>query len=526
MDLKFKTRFDTRSHFDRFKVGKLVPVHAVPVRTQEGGVLSQSLRLELDPIPGRLITPLRAEVHVVYVPVQAIDAIDNPEGDYVGVTEVTRIRAMSGNPLYALENDNEIAKRCNVTPASIGGVKKVCPSIRLAHAAAVNALRRRVYVDAQLVDKTLTAITPALLSSTILQRLDGVLDPDDRINGRIAFQLPERDLRVKGIGRVTAASPNVAAHTVRETGGESVTYPAVYWAGASSPNNVHVRADYDGASYAPAIFAEFKDVATDGLSVADFYKAEMKEKFVRDMRDMIEANPQYGRDMVLRAVHGLMVDTGKTPIVLHHEVVEFGGGIVKAMDALGIEEDTMRSDRVVEIGYSLPVPRTELGGVIMTFVSVKPDEVIPAQPHPVAAAPWVADNFMADELQVDPVPVKFRELDANVASGSEETVAFYTGLNALHRNYQSYGISRRLDPELIDNKMMIYQLQIPLSVSPSNVLYPDDFTQHIFADSAAEVVGAFVNSSFVCRTPKVFGPSPVELVDIVDEEDLFEEEEV
>jgi len=525
MQLEFKTRYDTRGLFDRFKVGKLVPVKAVPVRTQEGGVLSQSIRLELSQIPGRLITPIRAEVHVVYVPVQALEAIHDPEGDYVGVTEVTRQRALSGNPLYDLEEEGEISKRCDIRPRSVGGVKMVCPSIRYAHAAAINHLRRRVYVDASLVDKTLTAVTPALLSSTILQRLGGVLDPDPRINGQISFELPEKDLRIKGIGRLAGAATNQTNVGVRESGGVVDTYPTGYWAGASSPNNISIRSEVVGGVSGPAIYAEFKDVASDGLSVADFYRAEMKDSFVRSMREMIEKNPQYGRDMVLRAVHGLSVDTGKTPIVLHHEVQEFGGALMKATDQLGIIDDTMRSDGEVEIAYTIPVPRTELGGVIMTFVTVKPDEVIPSQPHPLAAAPWVADNFTADKLVVHPVPVTMRELDSDVASGSETTIAMYTGLNGLHRNYQSYGISRRLDPELIDNKMLMYQLQIPMSVTPDNVLYPDDFTQHIFADTEAEVVGAFVNSAFVCRTPRVFGPSPVEMVDIVDDEDLFEEEE-
>jgi len=141
------------------------------------------------------------------------------------------------------------------------------------------------------------------------------------------------------------------------------------------------------------------------------------------------------------------------------------------------------------------------------------------------AREWVARNFVADELQLDPVPVTKRMLDNNILSVEENDVAFYTGLNALARNYQSYGISRRLDPELISNKMLIYQLRIPMSVTPDNINYPEDFQQHIFADPTAEVVACFKQSAFRGTTPIVFGPTPRETVEIIDAEDIFEETE-
>ncbi|WP_334193565.1 hypothetical protein [Pararhodobacter sp.] len=520
--MKLKPRFDTRAQFDTFKLGKLVPVHAEKLETGESGVLSQNIRLELAPIPGRLITPIHAEVHVVYVPAQAIDAVHDPEADYVGVTEVMKQRYMTENPLYDLEEEGEISMRCDVEPTPIGGDLMVCPSVRYAYIAAVNRLRLGLYNKATLLDNTVTSIVPALLSSTILQRLDGVLDPDDRINGQIAFDLPEANLRIKGIGAAAGAA-NSTSVAVTETGGGAQTYAAARWLGTTSPNNLF--AEMEAGTNVPKIFAEFAGVQSEGISFTDFYAAQSKDRFVRMMDEMIKANPEYGEEMVLRAVHGLTVDTGKTPMVLHHEKRTFGGGVAKATDKVGIQNDTMRSDALVDLSYTIPIPRTELGGVVITLVTVKPDEVIPNQPHPLMAREWVARNFVADELQLDPVPVTKRMLDNNILSVEENDVAFYTGLNALARNYQSYGISRRLDPELISNKMLIYQLRIPMSVTPDNINYPEDFQQHIFADPTAEVVACFKQSAFRGTTPIVFGPTPRETVEIIDAEDIFEETE-
>ena len=126
-------RRESRTLVGRFRGGKLAPVMAVPVRGNEGGLLSQSITYELDPIAGRMITPITAEVIAVFVPVQAIDAIKDPAAQYAGMTEVLRQKLLSGAPLFTLEAESEISKRCGVNPRSIGGVKMVNQMVRLAH---------------------------------------------------------------------------------------------------------------------------------------------------------------------------------------------------------------------------------------------------------------------------------------------------------------------------------------------------------------------------------------------------------
>ena len=193
-------RRENRTLVGRFRGGKLAPVMAVPVRGNEGGLLSQSITLELDPIAGRMITPITAELISVFVPIQAIDALKDPAAAYAGMSEVIRAKLLTGNPLFGLETEGEISKRCGVNPRSMGGVKKVNEAVRIGHNAAVNYLRQRKYVKAVTLLHSNTAITPALISQTVLERLNGVLDPDDHINGAVQLDIPSMQLPVTGIG--------------------------------------------------------------------------------------------------------------------------------------------------------------------------------------------------------------------------------------------------------------------------------------------------------------------------------------
>lgn len=516
-------RRESRTLVGRFRGGKLAPVMAVPVRGNEGGILSQSITMELDPIAGRMITPITGEVVAVFVPVQAADAIKDPDAAYAGMTEVLREKLLTGNPLFGLEDESEISKRCGVNPRSIGGQKKVNEVVRLAHNAAVNYLRQRKYVKAVLVPATNLAVTPALLGSTVLDRLNGVLDPDDRINGIVNLELPSMNLPVSGIGSdATGTTAAVQNATVRETG-----RTAVYNKSFSAGTNFRFRMTDDTTQLAnavPAIFAQLNGAQVGGVSLTDFYNAERMDELTRTMRQIVDDNPEYGEEMVLRWAHGLSVDAGRTPFVIHEERRLFGRAIVGATDSAGVQGEVMRSDMMLALDFTVPIPRTELGGVVVTFAVLKPDETLSAQPHPILSDVWGIDNFVADELALDPVPVTVRELDSNAAAGQEATVAFYSGLNALKQTYVHYGLARQLDPATVEHKTAVWQLEIPMSVTPENILYPETLAHYPFADQLAEVCTYTVASQVTMQTPMIFGPTPVEQLAIIDAENLFEEE--
>src|SRR5699024_8039505 len=110
-------------------------------------------------------------------------------------------------------------------------------------------------------------------------------------------------------------------------------------------------------------------------------------------------------------------------------------------------------------------------------------------------------------------------------AGQEATVSMYTGLNALKQTYVHYGLSRQLDPTTVEHKTAVWQLQIPMSVTPDNILYPEDLDHYPFADQQAEVCTYTIASNVVMQTPMIYGPTPVEELAILDEENIFEQDE-
>jgi hypothetical protein len=336
------------------------------------------------------------------------------------MTEVLRQKLLSGNPLFGLETEGEITKRCGVVPASQGGVKKTCEITRLAHNAAVNHLRLRKYHKAALLPHTNTAVTPALLSSTVLERFNGVLDPDDRINGQVSLQLPNLILPLSGVVAENEAAATLSTMNPDGTFSAPAAGTTAVWA-------------LSKASPYP-IGALFNNVFAGNLSLDQFYNAQTMDGFTRTMGEMVEADPIHGEENVLRWAHGLSLDQARDPFVIHEQRQQFGRQIVPAMDATGVANDTMRSDYMMQMNFTVPVPKTELGGMIITFLCVKPEETLASQPHPILSEPWGLDNFVADELALDPVPVTYRELDSGCRR-LENTIAFYTGLNAMKQNY-------------------------------------------------------------------------------------------
>lgn len=518
-------RRESVTELGRFRGGILRPVMAVPVRPSEGGMVSQSITLELDPIAGRLITPITAELVAVFVPVQAIDEIKDPAAAYAGMTEVVREKLLTGNPLFVSEAEGDLSKAMAIMPRSVGGVKKVNEAIRLAHNVAVNHLRRLRYIKAVQLLHSNTAITPAILSSTILQRMNGVLDPDDRINGIVQLDIPNMILPVGGIS--AWGTPGTAENPAAGTAMRGVTAAEDYTSTtanttATRNSGVALKMTGSGATSRPDVNALLNGATAGNVSLTDFYNAEYMDRLTRTMEQIATENPEHGQEMILRWAHGLSVDMGKVPVVISQQTRQFGRNIVGATDTTGIQNETIRSDMALQMGFSVPIPKTELGGIIVTFCTVKPDETIATQPHPIASDVWGLDNFVADEMALDPVPVTFRDLDANVAVGSEATVAFYTGKNSLKSLYVRYGLNRLLNPTTVANKSAVWQLDVPLSVTPSTVLYPETLSHYPFADQLAEVVTYVIASNVTLPTPMIVGPSPVETLEVINTNDIFE----
>lgn len=499
------------------KTQRLTPVMAMLVEGSEGGMISENIMIELDPIPGRLLTPITAEMHCVFVPMQDIDALLDPQAQYAGMTEVVREKLLTGNALFPAEADNEIAQRCGIIPQQVNGGKKLNRMVRVGHNCAVNFLRRRLHKDAALLGHANASVTPALLSETILDRFNGVLDPDDRINGAVQLRLPQMTLPVSGVTQLNNSNPGTFSTFNTSSDGDirignAANNQVIFKRNAGNP----AGADLD-------ITATLNAVTAGNVSLSDFYNAETMDKLTRTMGQIMEQNPQYGQEMILRWAHGLSVDPGRVPFMLAFQRKIFSMNMVSAMDTAGVNNETIRSDMSCMFNFSVPIPKTELGGMIYVFLSVKPDETVASQPHPILRDNYGLRNHVADQLALDPVPVTMRQLDANVLEANENTVAFYTGLNELARNYTHYGFGRNVDLSQLTNKMAIWQLQLPLSVTPTTILHPQPPDQSIFAVTTGNPVRYTCAHSAMVLTPITYGPSPVETLPIIDSADIFED---
>lgn len=525
------SRLELRNPVGKVKAAKLCPIMATPFIAGEGGLIEQRLHIELDPVAGRLVSQTWAKVMQVFVPVQACDALLNASDDTAGITEIIRRKIMEGETLFALENEGELTKRMDINPRPVSGAKRVSSIARIAHNAAVNHLRKRRYIYADLLDAADNSLTPAIIHETVLDRFGGALDPDEHINGNVALGFSADQLPISGSAPVTGVSfdgsmsANIDGAARFKTTAELVSVgngadgtPAVRFARKSNATNTQpdINADLTNA------FVDLSGMSAGGVSLIDFYNAQKADQLVRRMREVAEANPDDGEDAVLRWVFGLSVDSAKNPWVLYENRFPLMEAGQAATDGAGIIDEVMITKQTNVINWAVPVPKTELGGIVITFLQVTPDEVIDEQPHPILSDSWGAINHASSMMRLEPEAVAYRDLFSDITTVADETdTKFYTGANALKKTYIDYGFNRQVDPDTVDAKTVVWNYAIPAGVTPENILYPETFSQYPFLDQNAEVVTYNLQSVARISTPIFFGPTPVEKVAIVDDAEIL-----
>ena len=268
----------------------------------------------------------------------------------------------------------------------------------------------------------------------------------------------------------------------------------------------------------PKIFADMNS----NISLTDFYLAERQDNITRELRKLVDENPEYGEELVARAAHGLSVDVGAQPFVTYRRDVTFGLNEIRAMD--GANLDVTQTNGMAKIDFSVVVPRTEFGGVMVTLLTIRPDETLANQPHPFLSEEWGAINYVADEMAIDPVPVTVRELYADCDQVDEDTIACYIGNNGLKKRYAAYGFHRGVDKTTVENKTAVWQIEVPLSVTPESILYPYNLDHYPFSDQLAPAATYTVRADALVSTPMIFGPTPVEELAAIEDLDIFDED--
>ena len=519
------TRTESTTRIATMEVGKLNPVNFTPILQNEGGVASFKLNLELAPIAGRMWSTINARVTTVFVPVLALDELENPDDNTAGIPEIVRDKLKSGAPLFGLSNENPVSRMGGVVPAVDGnGNSKVTRAVQLAYNSAVNMLRRRVNPKAAQLPETNANITPALLSTTSLDVFNAVLDPESRVDGAIDLTLG--DIPVKGIGFRDAGTDSVGTGDLVETETGLRSSVPVRWDrptvgntnGVTSSGESQIRVERDPATGYPKIYASGSAGAD--ISLRDFYQAEKMDALARQFRQMVDNDPVHGEEQVANAAYGLSVETGKTPFVVYQKEWPLNQMPLRGTD--GPSLDIIHTEVAQSVEYTVPIPRTEFGGMLVSFVEVKPAEIVDDQPHPILSQPWGGRNYAMDELQLEPVKVTAKELYADVDTADRDTLCFYVGHNHMLRRYESQGFARSVDQTTVENKTGLWQYSIPLSQTPENTVYPETIDTYPFSDQTSPQVTCVTQARAVIRTPLTFGPSPVEALDVLDGNDILE----
>ena len=497
--------------------GVLKPVSFTAVGPGEKGSARISITAEMAPVAGRLFSDVGLHVQSVFVPCTAMHALKYPDAPYAGTAEgVRQMIKENDGVVWPLEDDNDFAKSARIHPRKINGVAKVSEAIRLSHNVAVNHLRRMTYHKSVQLDADNTAITPAILKQTSLQRFSGVLDPDENVDGAVNL---DGEMKIRGIGKLTDDFP-VEGQQFTEPDGTVVTYDGAQWIdGTTNARSFVIEEDPE----TPGKMNLRAVMQSDSISLRDFSIARQQDEITRRIDAIMRQNPEYGQDMVWRWFHRLELEGGRYAGLLYDREVSFNKMIEPATDGPSLGDEITQVDRGHD--FAVPLPRTELGGVIVTFITIRPDEVMPPQPHPMLSETWVQPNYEADKLRLEPEPFTYRDQWSDVETVNENTRSMYIGYNHDKKYYSDYGFARDVDLTTVENESSIWQVEVPLSVTPDNVLYPENIDHAPFSDRWGDAARFSCSASVMVETPLVFGPTPVERVLEIEENDLFEKDD-
>jgi hypothetical protein len=512
------TRNEMHGIGHRIRAGVSIPTSAVKLKPNEGGIFRISGNLDIDAISGLVMSEMRLRMRTVYVPTAALMMLDNPDDEAAGDFEALQRALSSDTPLFDFEVPNVITKSMRLKGKDVGAGGKICKSVRLAYIAAMNHLATKLYFQAEQYPAGHMEFIPSTLTNTVLQRWLAVNDPNEKINGRIDLTLPTVQMDVEGVYR------NYSGSAYLDTNSNFANKDGERFLNTSKLSGDAIATDFrimdddgnENPMNVPHMWTELTDASVGTLSLSDFTDAKRMDKIHRMFDAMIKENPAKAQEWIELFVHGFSFDNSKLPQLLNEEIITIGNpniGVSTSPDNL----DAVQSNYKQDGSYMVQVPKSTLGGVVITIMDFLPDEVIENQPSPLFTKPYLAENIIAEEFADEPVGIKLRDIDSD---SSSEVVQFYVGHNQLDRNVVNIGWDDNVNLNLLDNKHALFQYKIPLGVNPQSV-YMGDVDHSIF--DIYEVNGepvpvATLMSQMIAQVSTLtqFGKPPIENYDILD----------
>jgi len=338
----------------------------------------------------------------------------------------------------------------------------------------------------------------------VLERFEGVLDPERHIDGAISFT---GELPVKGIG-MNAHTGGTITGTTRETGAASSENKTGWVVGDTHGANAimieqdsgmfpNVRVDMDG---------------TPQITLRDMIESRMLDGLVRHFAKMVEDDPINGEEAVERALYNLTVDFDANCHVMYRKVHELSAMHTRPTDGASINDVSGHFE--LNTRFATVVPRSELGGQLVTIAMVKPLETIEAQPDPAQTETWDVVNVVHDELALDEVLLTRADLESGVAVEDEDQSAFWVAHNGLKHRYETQGPNaQQIAATEMQSAMWTYE--VPTSVTPENVYYPaEGVTMYPFFAWNGAHAEYTIDQRAAISTSLAKGPTPVERIQL------------
>jgi hypothetical protein len=487
------------THFGGMEAVKAHPLSVCRFRPDEGGMVTTNLNIKLAPVSGFMRSKAYVDVVQVFVPYQAMELLEIGDAQQdAGVTEMARRRLMAGQGI-GLGGETAVSRAMNVHPKSVGGVKMVNKTVHLAYIAAVNHLRKSAYYAADTLPNNAWNIAPAVLTSNVLERFNGVLDPERNIDGGINLT---GSLPIKGIAVTDGVAYGGPSGDVKDAEGEVQQYDK--WAGSTQ---LAIEVDDTGT---PQIRANLS--GTSEITLRDMMESQVLDGLIREFARLRDADPINGEEVIARALYGLSVDYDHNCQVMYRNVYALSPKYARPTDGPSINDVSTHyemEDRIATV-----VPRSELGGQLVTIAMVKPLETLSKQPDPAQTEAWELVNRVHDETQLEEVLLRRSDLESDVLAADEDTPVFWTGQNAHLHEYVTQGPNER-QTSGVEMKSSMWTYPIPTSVTPENINYPEaGVDMYPFFNWNGAHAEYTIAQSALISTSLAKGPNPVEKIQL------------
>lgn len=269
---------------------------------------------------------------------------------------------------------------------------------------------------------------------------------------------------------------------------------------------VGVEQDPDNGSF-PKVVAETS--GADNLTLRDMIESQKLDALIRKFAAIRKDDPVNGEEAIERALYGISVDYDHNCQVMYRHVHEIAAIHRQPTDGASINDVSGHFE--LNTSFATLVPRGELGGQLVTLVSLKPVETLLAQPDPAQTESWELVNRIHDETELDEVLLTRADLESGVAAVDEDTSAFWTGHNSIKHNYGTQGPNVQQTTG-VQMKSSMWTYEVPTSVTPENVSYPASITMYPFFNWSGGHAEYTVSQVAAISTHLAKGPNPIEKI--------------